>query len=121
MAKKSQVKEAEQKAPAQEAAHEEAPAAQEAPKASGEKRPGGIAIGRIVHFHRLVNMGYSNKTETLPAMIIGLPPGSSNFQDKDGAVDLKVFSYHGDEIKKGVMFAHTVEKQENRWTFPERA
>jgi len=94
----------------------------EAPKAAPgpEKRPEGIAIGRIVHFYREDNSGFGVKVTAFPAMIIGLPPATSNFQEKDGAVDLKVFTYHGDEIRKGVMFAHSKEKRPMRWSFPEK-
>ena len=98
-----------------------APAAEPAPAPKQVKlvRPAGIKKGALVFFHRAKNMGYKVEMECWPAIIIGFPDKASNFQEVDGAVNLKVFTEYGDEVRKGVMFAHHPEKREGRWTFEE--
>lgn len=89
-----------------------------APTPSTKVRPAGIGPGRIVLFTREVFTNSGGKTVQLPAMILNDADTASNFQPHDGAVDLKVFTKHGDEVKNGVMYSE--EYAVNRWSFPKK-
>lgn len=90
----------------------------EAPKAPAqpERRPEGIALGRIVVYYRGENTGFSTKLNAIVGVIVGFPSPTDNFQPKDGAVHIKLFGLHGDEVRKGVMYAHGGPK-DGRWVF----
>jgi hypothetical protein len=92
-----------------------APVVAKAPAPGKKKRPLGITIGRTVHFHRETQSGMSSKVFCLPAMILDLEPATSNFQDADGAIKLKIFTAHGDEVRNAVMYSE--EPKKNHWTF----
>jgi hypothetical protein len=81
-------------------------------------RPEGIAIGRIVHFYR-EKTGQQGVLETFPAIILSEAAAVSAFQPKDGAIDIKIFTRHGDEVRSGVMYAHEGPKA-GRWAWPPR-
>lgn len=85
-------------------------------KAATKTRPAGIAPGRIVHYFRDINTQSGNKLECLPAMILKEADTASNFKPEDAAVDLKVFTKHGDEVKNGVM--HSEVGRNAYWSFP---
>lgn len=88
----------------------------EAPKATGKARQAGITAGRIVHFHREVNTQSGSKLVCLPAMILSEADAASNFKAEDSAVDLKVFTKHGDDVKNGMMFSDV--PKANYWSWP---
>lgn len=93
----------------------------ETPKVEAPKHnspPPGIAIGRIVHYHKSVQTNNGAKLKTFAAIITELADGASNFQPQDGAVSLTVFISHGGvvESKQGVMYSET--PMPNRWNFP---
>lgn len=107
------------KAPEAKAPEAAAPASNPAPTPSTKVRPAGIGPGRIVLFTREVFTNSGGKTVQLPAIILNEADAASNFQPHDGAVDLKVFTKHGDEVKNGVMFSE--EYAVNKWSFPKKA
>lgn len=81
-----------------------------------KKRPEGISPGRIVHFHRTENTQTGQKMKCFPAMILGEADAASNFKPEDAAVDMKVFTKHGDEVKNGIMYSE--KPAVNHWSFP---
>ncbi len=89
-----------------------------APKPTGKTRPAGISPGRIVHFYREENTQTGSKLTCLPALLLKEADGASNFKPEDGAVDLKVFTKHGDEVKNGVM--HSEIPKPAYWSWPPR-
>jgi len=107
MAKKEAVKKEEPKAAVEPQASE--PVAPEptfdAPKPSTKGRPAGIVKGEIVFFYREENTQTGSKLESHAAIILGEANAASNFKPEDGAVDLKVVTRHGDEVKNGIMFS----------------
>lgn len=78
-------------------------------------------VGTIVHYHKEIETSKGRAMETVAAMITRpSPKGDGNFQTKDGAADLYVFtSFKGgsNETKFGIRFSP--EKAPNRWTFIE--
>lgn len=102
-------KPAEQKPQEQEGEVTEAAPA-EAPKAKA--LPPLPRVGDIVHFHRKQNTGNATKHETLAALVIGYPASGSNYQAKDLAVKLKIFTDHGDPIREA---KYDADKKENCW------
>lgn len=108
-------KEQKKKIEKEEDVEDEAGPGVEAPKPTGKKRPAGIVSGLMVHFHRDVNTQIGNKLDLLPAMILKEADAASNFKDEDAAVDLKVFTKHGDEVKNGIMYSE--EPKNGYWSF----
>ncbi len=95
----------------------EAPAAPavEAPKAAAPA-PGWLPkIGDFVHFIKRTQTGNGSKLERQAGLVIGYPAGTSNFQPKDFAVTLKIFTSHGDPVRE-CMFDVTGEQKDGRWT-----
>lgn len=89
-----------------------------APKPTGKVRPAGIGPGRIVLFTRVENTQTGSKTVQHAAMILGDASEASNFKPEDAAVDLKVFTRHGDEVKSGIMYSE--EYKPGAWSFPKK-
>lgn len=84
----------------------------EAPKAA----PGWLPkIGDMVHFIKRTQTGNGSKLERQAALVIAYPAGTSNFQPKDFAVTLKIFTNHGDPVRE-CMFDVTGEQKDGRWT-----
>jgi hypothetical protein len=76
-------------------------------------------VGEMVHYHKEIETGMGRKIETFAAIILRpADKAAGNFQAKDGAADLKVFTSHkggGDENKFSVLWSES--KGPNRWTF----
>ena len=110
--KKTESKEQKTQTPAAEQVVQSKPVP---PASGGDARP---RPGDIVYYYKNVQTQTGNKTEEYPALVLGYPKEGSNFQKKDMALDLKVFSCAqggADEVKHGVIHAPT--KTPQRWTF----
>ena len=74
-------------------------------------------LGDIVYFYKPEQTAKGVETKQFAAMVIDFPAGSSNYQKKDMAVTLKIFtSARGgaDEIKEAM---HAETKTAGRWSF----
>lgn len=99
--------EATEQAPALETKPEEKPHGKPLPK-----------LGDIVYFYKNIQTQTGNKVEEFAAMVIGYPRQGTNFQKKDMALDLKVFTCRdggSDEVKHGVVYSET--KTAQRWSY----
>lgn len=106
-------------APAVEPAKEEAkttagPKADAGAKAAAPA-PGYLPkIGDIVHYFKRTQTGNGQKLERQAALVLAYPAPTSNFQPKDFAVTLKIFTAHGDPVRE-CMFDVTGEQKDGRW------
>jgi hypothetical protein len=72
-------------------------------------------IGDIVHFYKRAQTGAGNQLQKLAAIVVAYPPGSSNFQAKDFAIEVQIFQgKHGSPVRE-VMFDVTGEQKDGRW------
>lgn len=84
-----------------------------------DKSIAGLAIGRIVHYHKVVQTATGEKMKTFAALVLDLADPVSNFRPQDGACDLKIFTSNRggtDEVRQGVMYSE--KPTANRWSWP---
>lgn len=81
----------------------------------------GLAVGRIVHFHKEIPQNNGKNilkpfaaivTEVIPV------PSPANFQLKDGAVNLTVFPPHGSVVEHRHNVRHSEKPEVGKWSFP---
>ncbi len=86
-------------------------------EAPAKKEPKLPALGDIVYYYKAVQTAQGVETKQFAAMVIDFPAGSANFQKKDLAVTLKIFTSAkggADEIRDAI-YAET--KTPMRWSF----
>lgn len=89
------------------------------PQAPAEKQPPVLPqIGEVVWYFRHQNSGNGAVKQTFAAIVQGYPPKTSNYQAKDLAVKLAVFSDQGEQ-RREAMFDSTGEQKDGRWGYRE--
>lgn len=75
-------------------------------------------LGDVVYFYKNVQTQTGSSVEEFAAIVIGYPGKGTNFQKKDMALDLEVFTSRtggANEVKHGVIHAET--KTAQRWCY----